>query len=228
METLSALLAFCGGNPPVSGGFLSQRPRTLELPCGEHTVELSVHVIWDAMTLFWRACNRLWLVGGTTTPYPSMLQFFCSVILRYFYSSALRFALNTKIVTQRDYAPGWMHVLDLEPSGFLGCNMPSEGTPGPLLHYSKLDTRSLLLTDPLGKQVPTDKIKGKFDKNKQKIKHSSYVSYIKQEKRDYWLNQEILTVRPMSRGCIVAAFNLSSQDTLNEAYSGQDLDNRDI
>ena len=107
-----------------------------------------------------------------------------------------------------------MHVLDLEPSGFLGCNMPSEGTPGPLLHYSKQDTRSLLLTDPLGKQLPSDTIKGKFDKNKQKIKHSSYVSHIKQEKRDYSLNQEILT-RPMSRGRIVAALNLSSQDTLN-------------
>ena len=45
-ETLSALLAHCEGNPPVTGGFPSYRV--------SNVVVLSV--IWDALTLMWRHC----------------------------------------------------------------------------------------------------------------------------------------------------------------------------
>ena len=63
METFSALLALCEGNPPVTGGFPSQRPVT-ELWCfswsaPEQTVEQTVKmpVIWDAIMLIMTATN---------------------------------------------------------------------------------------------------------------------------------------------------------------------------
>ena len=55
VETFSALLAFCEGNPPVTGGFPSQRPVTRSFlwrspeQIFQQTVEMSV--IWDAMAL---------------------------------------------------------------------------------------------------------------------------------------------------------------------------------
>ena len=55
METFSALLALCEGNPPVTGGFPSQRPVTrgidvsFDLRSNERTIETPV--IWDAIAL---------------------------------------------------------------------------------------------------------------------------------------------------------------------------------
>ena len=61
METLSALLAFCEGNPPVTCGLPSQRDSNTELSCflgcqTEHTVEQTVDlpVNRDVMTPMWR------------------------------------------------------------------------------------------------------------------------------------------------------------------------------
>ena len=52
METFSALLAFCERNPPITGGFPSQRPptRSFDVLFGlswKKTVETLV--IWDAI-----------------------------------------------------------------------------------------------------------------------------------------------------------------------------------
>ena len=63
METLSALLALCEGNPLVTIGFHSQRASNANLWCFfnvdlnklEQTVERLV--IWDAMTLMWCHCK---------------------------------------------------------------------------------------------------------------------------------------------------------------------------
>ena len=60
METLSALLSLCAGNPPVTGGFPSQRDSNVYLWCvfsqsrqpAEQT--LDGLVIRDAMTVIWR------------------------------------------------------------------------------------------------------------------------------------------------------------------------------
>ena len=51
MEIFSALLALCMGNPPVTGGFPSQRPvtRNFDVFFDEQTHERPV--IWDAMAL---------------------------------------------------------------------------------------------------------------------------------------------------------------------------------
>ena len=57
METISTSLAFCEGNPPVTGGIPSQRPVTqsfdvfFDLP--EQTIEQTIEtlVIWDAIAL---------------------------------------------------------------------------------------------------------------------------------------------------------------------------------
>ena len=61
METLSALLALCEGNPPVTGGFPSQRSSNADLWCflgcyPEQAVQqtLDLSVIWDDFTLMWR------------------------------------------------------------------------------------------------------------------------------------------------------------------------------
>ena len=58
METLSTLLALCVGNPPVAGGFPTQRPVTRSfddffLSTPEQTVEQTTEkpVIWDAIAL---------------------------------------------------------------------------------------------------------------------------------------------------------------------------------
>ena len=58
METFSALLAVCEGNPPVTGGFTSQRPVMWSFDIFfdfalEQTVEqtLKIPVIWDAIVL---------------------------------------------------------------------------------------------------------------------------------------------------------------------------------
>ena len=60
METLSALLALCGGNPPVTGGFPSQRGNNAERWCylccqPEQTVQQTVDspAIWDASEFVW-------------------------------------------------------------------------------------------------------------------------------------------------------------------------------
>ena len=58
METFSALLALCEGNPPITGGFPSQRPVTqsfdifFDLP--EQTAEQTIEapVIWDSIAPF--------------------------------------------------------------------------------------------------------------------------------------------------------------------------------
>ena len=52
METLTALLVLCEGNPPVTGGFPSQRPIMLEfcwcLCCWpEQSVEKQLSCLWD-------------------------------------------------------------------------------------------------------------------------------------------------------------------------------------
>ena len=54
METISALLVLCEGNPPVNGGFPSQKASDAELWCflwSEQTVEQTTEtpVIWDAI-----------------------------------------------------------------------------------------------------------------------------------------------------------------------------------
>ena len=57
METFSALLALCEGNPPATVGFPSQRPVTqsfgvffdVRLQTAEQTVQMLV--IWDAIGL---------------------------------------------------------------------------------------------------------------------------------------------------------------------------------
>ena len=58
METFSTLLALCEGNPPVTGGFPSQKTSGAELWCfiwsapeqtAEETIETSV--IWDTIAL---------------------------------------------------------------------------------------------------------------------------------------------------------------------------------
>ena len=57
MEIFSALLALCAENPPVTGGFPSQRPEMgsfdVFLSASEQTVEQTMEtpVIWDAITL---------------------------------------------------------------------------------------------------------------------------------------------------------------------------------
>ena len=57
-DTFSVLLALCEGNPPVTGGFSSQRQVTgsfnvLFWPASEQTVEQTIGtpVIWDAIAL---------------------------------------------------------------------------------------------------------------------------------------------------------------------------------
>ena len=55
-ENMSALLALCEGNPPVTDGFPSQRPVTLKfyfLCDPEQMVEqtIDILVIWDAIVL---------------------------------------------------------------------------------------------------------------------------------------------------------------------------------
>ena len=69
IETLSALLALCVGNPPVTGGFPSQRASNVELwyflCCyPECTVEQSVWlpVLWDGAKQMWHhgVCD-IWL-----------------------------------------------------------------------------------------------------------------------------------------------------------------------
>ena len=57
METFSALLAFCAGNSPVTGEFLSQRPVTQNFDVffavPEQTVKQTIMkpVSWDTITL---------------------------------------------------------------------------------------------------------------------------------------------------------------------------------
>ena len=58
METFSALLALCEGNPPVTGGLSSQTPVTRSfdvffLSAPDQTVEQTIDtlVIWDAIAL---------------------------------------------------------------------------------------------------------------------------------------------------------------------------------
>ena len=59
IETLSVIQAFCGGNPPVAGGFPFTNgqlcPWCLPEETFGQTVELPV--IWDAVFLMWRHCN---------------------------------------------------------------------------------------------------------------------------------------------------------------------------
>ena len=63
METLSALLALCEGNPLVTGGFPTndQWSRILIFLCRQldKAVEQTVEwlVIWDAMMPMWHHCN---------------------------------------------------------------------------------------------------------------------------------------------------------------------------
>ena len=62
METLSALLTLCGGNPPVTGGFPSQRPVTQKLFWG---MRLNKRLMKQSRgrwfesppSSFWRHCN---------------------------------------------------------------------------------------------------------------------------------------------------------------------------
>ena len=58
MELFSALLALCEGNPPVTGGFPSQRSVARNFDVFfEQTVEQAFEkpVIWDAITLIMTA-----------------------------------------------------------------------------------------------------------------------------------------------------------------------------
>ena len=64
METLSALLSLCDGNPPFKAGLPSQRNTNIQLWCylwceHEQTVQqtMELPVIWGAMTLIWRHCT---------------------------------------------------------------------------------------------------------------------------------------------------------------------------
>ena len=65
-RNVSALLALCMGNPPVTGGFTTQRASNAELWCFlwcqpkqaiEHMAEWPV--IWNTMPLMWHYCNDL-------------------------------------------------------------------------------------------------------------------------------------------------------------------------
>ena len=80
-EIIAALLALCGGNPSVTGGFPSQRTRNAEHWCFfgvslnklfEETTELLV--IWDATTLIWRHCN-----GMTRWPLKPSICYICCI-----------------------------------------------------------------------------------------------------------------------------------------------------
>ena len=57
METFSALLAPCEGNPPETGGFRSQRPVTrsfgifFDLRLRKDWAKIETPVIWDAVAL---------------------------------------------------------------------------------------------------------------------------------------------------------------------------------
>ena len=67
METFSALLAHCEGNPCDTTGFPSQKPVTrsldifLDVRLKKKTVGQTVElaVIWGAVTSMWRHCNEL-------------------------------------------------------------------------------------------------------------------------------------------------------------------------
>ena len=65
METFSALLLLFTGNPPVTGGFPSQRNSNADLWCFFVCLKsvkqtLDWQVIRDGMTVIWRRCNVLW------------------------------------------------------------------------------------------------------------------------------------------------------------------------
>ena len=71
METFSVLLALCGGNPPVTGGFPSQRASDTELwwllwCTPEQTVEL--WVILDALTFMYLHCSGLKWTSNCAKP----------------------------------------------------------------------------------------------------------------------------------------------------------------
>ena len=59
METLSALLNFCEGNPPKTGGILSLGSLmcSLVLAWTMSNKQSSFSMIWDAQTLMWLHCN---------------------------------------------------------------------------------------------------------------------------------------------------------------------------
>ena len=66
MEKLYALLAFCEGNPPVTGGLPSQREvaGSFDVFCDAHRKQkrlnkLELSVIGDALTVMWRHCNNV-------------------------------------------------------------------------------------------------------------------------------------------------------------------------
>ena len=71
MENLSASLALCEGNPPVTGELLHKESVLLVLMADlwrfpeqivEHTFKWLV--LWDAVTLMWRHCN-VWTMRDT-------------------------------------------------------------------------------------------------------------------------------------------------------------------
>ena len=62
MTTLSALLSLCEGNPPVIGGFPSQRDSNVELWCfgvfwSQQAVELTAQLSWFETP--WRPCDAI-------------------------------------------------------------------------------------------------------------------------------------------------------------------------
>ena len=48
---------------------------------------------------------------------------------------------------------GWLHVMDINKTNNYVCNGPYPGTNGPLLRYSRLDSKTVLITYPNGKRV---------------------------------------------------------------------------
>ena len=84
METHSALLALCEGNPSLTGGFPWQRtnksepfPRCLPEQSVEQTVQLLA--IWYVMALTWRHWNALWK-SCFTAVIKQMKNIFCHQI----------------------------------------------------------------------------------------------------------------------------------------------------
>ena len=56
METFSMLLVLCEGNPPVTGGFPSQKASNGDLWWVDQALDWPV--IRDAMTVIWRRRNE--------------------------------------------------------------------------------------------------------------------------------------------------------------------------
>ena len=71
METFSASLALCEGNPPVTGGLPSQRPMTwgfdvfFDLRLNTRLIKQSRHR-WTSSRSLWRPCN-VWTSVNTST-----------------------------------------------------------------------------------------------------------------------------------------------------------------